>query len=58
MATHSSILAWRISWTEEHGFADQLCKILLTFSWDPELAWASHGDGRGVREQVETREIS
>ena len=20
MATHSSILAWRISWTEEHGW--------------------------------------
>ena len=26
MATHSSILAWKISWTEEPGISPQACK--------------------------------
>ena len=26
MATHSSILAWRILWTEEHGGLQSLCQ--------------------------------
>ena len=30
MATHSSILAWKISWTEEPGGSPWGCKVLDT----------------------------
>ena len=36
MATHSSILAWRISWTEEPG------GLLSTGLQRTEVAWHTH----------------
>ena len=30
MATHSSILAWRIPWTEEPGGVHQIAKLDMT----------------------------
>ena len=31
MATHSSILVWRIPWTEEPGGPTVFCKLILFF---------------------------
>ena len=60
MATHSSILAWRIPWTEEPGGLQvmksqtQLKQLSMHVSWkvhwdDPE-GWDGEGGGRGVQD--------
>ena len=51
MATHSSILAWKIPWTEEpgrlqhgvtgveHDLATELSRTSFSHPWDPHLPW-------------------
>ena len=34
MATHSSILAWRILWTEEHGRLQSMELQRVKYEWD------------------------
>ena len=45
MATHSSILAWRIPWTEEpsadeFGISERLSKTQVQFTWNLVEMWA------------------
>ena len=39
MATHSSILAWRIPWTEEPGGLQSMGSQSVGYDWATELNW-------------------
>ena len=47
MATHSSILAWRIPWTEEPGRLQSMGSQRVGYDWATNIShfWARHGTG-------------
>ena len=47
MAAHSGLLAWRIPWTEESGFASPCgCRVRHNFGTTPPPPWAMHSKKR------------
>jgi len=47
MATHSSILAWRIPWTEELGRLQSMGSLRIRHDWETSLSLFCIGEGNG-----------
>ena len=52
MATHSSILAWRIPWREEPGGLQFMGSQRVRHNWDAAYVWGNHRSGAHIASSV------
>ena len=50
MATHSSILAWRIPWTEDPGRLQSMGSQRVGHNWTTEYAYLYDGEEEGIKQ--------